>query len=210
MNFSRELALKLLQIKAIKINTQNLFKWASGIQSPIYCDNRLALSYPELRDFIKKGFVELSTQHAPFDFVGGVATAGIPWGALLADALDKPFVYVRSASKSHGRKNKIEGEIDSGKTVLLVEDLISTGGSSLNAVKALRENNNEVKAVVSIFNYNLKSAFQNFENANCQFDSLSNYDILLEEAQKINYITEDELNLLKTWKNDPENWYKKL
>lgn len=204
------LASKLLQIKAIKINMQNLFVWASGINSPIYCDNRLALSYPEVRNIIIVGLLDLSTHFGDCDYIAGVATAGIPWGMLLADHLNKPFVYIRSKPKSHGRQNLIEGELKSGKNVLVVEDLISTGGSSIEAVKAIENNGNEVLGVIAIFSYNLNKAKVNFESANCKFKTISNYDILVEEAKKFNYISEEEFELVKDWKSDPENWFKKL
>jgi len=209
MVHSRELARNLLQIKAIKINVQNLFVWASGIQSPIYCDNRLALSYPKVRNLIKSALIDLSKRYGDFDYVAGVATAGIPWGALVADELDKPFVYIRSAPKSHGRQNRIEGQLEKGKSVLVIEDLISTGGSSLDAVEAVRENGNEVISVLAIFSYNLQKAKINFEKSNCEFATISNYDVLIEEAKKMNYISNDEFELIKNWKLDPENWNKK-
>ena len=204
------LASKLLQIKAIKINVQNLFVWASGINSPIYCDNRLALSYPEVRNIVKEGLLHLSSQFEDCDYIAGVATAGIPWGMLLADNMGKPFVYIRSAPKSHGRQNLIEGELISGKKVLVVEDLISTGGSSIEAVKAIRDNGNEVLGVIAIFSYNLTKAEVNFKTVNCKFKTISNYDILVEEAKKLNYISDEEFDLVKDWKSDPENWFKKL
>lgn len=210
MEISRKLASNLLQIKAIKINAQNLFVWASGIHSPIYCDNRLALSYPEIRESIFQGFVELSYKFENIDYIAGVATAGIPWGALLADRLKLPFVYIRSSAKSHGRQNKIEGELRSGKNVLVIEDLISTGGSSLQAVEAIRGNGNTVLAVLAIFSYNLKKAEINFKKTDCDFFSISNYDILIEEAKKQNYISSGDFELIKEWKTDPENWFKNL
>jgi len=210
MNNSTELASKLLQIKAIKINVQNLFVWASGIHSPIYCDNRLALSYPEVRSIVVEGLIKLSDNYKDFDYIAGVATAGIPWGVLLADDLGLPFVYIRSAPKSHGRQNRIEGQLIPGKKVLVVEDLISTGGSSIDAVNTIRENGNEVVSVISIFSYNLNKAKINFDNANCEFLSISNYDVLIEEAKKENYISEKEFEMIKEWKIDPDNWYEKL
>jgi orotate phosphoribosyltransferase len=210
MEISRKLASNLLQIKAIKINAQNLFVWASGIHSPIYCDNRLALSYPNVREMIIHGFVELSKKFDNIDYIAGVATAGIPWGALLADRLQLPFVYIRSNAKSHGRQNKIEGELKTDKNVLVIEDLISTGGSSLQAVEAIRENDNKVLGVLAIFSYNLKKAEIKFKEAECDFLSISNYDILIEEAKKQKYISSGEFQIIKEWKTDPENWFKNL
>ena len=209
MIHSRELARNLLQIKAIKINVQNLFTWASGIKSPIYCDNRLALSFPDIRESVKLALVELSNEYKTFDYIAGVATAGIPWGALVAEELGKPFVYIRSAPKSHGRQNRIEGLLEKGKSVIVIEDLISTGGSSIDAVEAIRENGNEVVSVLAIFSYNLEKAKVNFEKASCEFKTISDYDILIDEARKENYITNEEFELIKNWKLDPENWNKK-
>ncbi len=209
MIHSRELARNLLQIKAIKINVQNLFTWASGIKSPIYCDNRLALSFPDIRKSVKLALVELSNEYKTFDYIAGVATAGIPWGALVAEELSKPFVYIRSAPKSHGRQNRIEGLLEKGKSVIVIEDLISTGGSSIDAVEAIRENGNEVVSVLAIFSYKLKKAIMNFEKAKCEFKTISDYDILIDEARKENYITNEEFELIKNWKLDPENWNKK-
>ncbi len=209
MIHSRELARNLLQIKAIKINVQNLFTWASGIKSPIYCDNRLALSFPDIRKSVKLALVELSNEYKTFDYIAGVATAGIPWGALVAEELGKPFVYIRSAPKSHGRQNRIEGLLEKGKSVIVIEDLISTGGSSIDAVEAIRENGNEVVSVLAIFSYKLKKAIMNFEKAKCEFKTISDYDILIDEARKENYITNEEFELIKNWKLDPENWNKK-
>jgi len=206
MDYAKELARKLLQIKAIKINVQNLFVWASGIKSPIYCDNRLALSFPEVRNLVKSSLIQLSERYGEFDYIAGVATAGIPWGALMADELNKPFVYIRSAPKAHGRQNRIEGYLEKGKRVLVIEDLISTGGSSIEAVEAIRENGNEVVGVLAIFSYNLQKAKINFDKAKCEFSTISNYDILIEEAKKEKYISSEEFDKIKDWKQDPENW----
>ncbi len=210
MEISKKIASNLLQIKAIKINAQNLFVWASGIHSPVYCDNRLALSYPDIRESIIEGFMELSEKFQNIDYIAGVATAGIPWGAILADRLKLPFVYIRSNAKSHGRQNKIEGELNPDKNVLVIEDLISTGGSSLQAVQAIRENGNTVLSVLAIFNYNLKKSEINFKNADCDFYSISNFDVLIEEAEKQKYISSGEFEIIKEWKTDPENWFKKF
>lgn len=203
-------AKNLLQIKAIVINLQNLFTWASGIKSPIYCDNRIALSYPEVRSHIISSLIDISEKYSQTDVIAGVATAGISWGAVLADKLNKPFVYIRAQAKDHGKKNLIEGRLEEGSKVLIVEDLISTGGSSINCVNAVREQNCEVIAVISLFNYNLKQALANFQNANCNFESICDFDILIDQARKINYLNDSEHDIIKKWKNDPENWYKNL
>ena len=208
MDYSKELTRQLLQIKAIKINTQNFFVWASGILSPVYCDNRIALSYPEVRNTIKNGLLQLSESYKPFDFIAGVATAGIPFGMILAEKLNMPFAYIRSAPKSHGRKNLIEGDLPPGKRVLVVEDLISTGGSSIKAVKALRDNGNTVTGVISIFSYKLDVAKMNFDSINCPYSSITDYDILMEEARNQNYISAPEYEMIKNWRSDPENWFK--
>ncbi len=205
----KTLSSKLLQIKAIKINVQNIFVWASGIKSPIYCDNRMALSDCATRSEIKNGFVELSKKYVDIDIIAGVATAGIPWGTLLADALNLPFAYVRSSAKKHGRQNLIEGKIQAGQKVLVVEDLISTGGSSIKAVDAIRENGSEVVGVLAIFTYNLPKAKENFDKANCKFETLTDYDTLIDAAKEKEYISPKDFEMILDWKNDPENWYNK-
>ena len=200
MNLASEVAKRLLQIKAIKLNPQNPFTWASGIQSPIYCDNRIVLSYPEVRDFVKKGLVEKAGEFGEFDVVAGVATAGIAHGMLLADAINKPFIYVRSAAKGHGRQNLIEGELQKGQRVLVVEDLISTGGSSIKAIEALREEVANVVGCLAIFTYGFHKANKAFEAALCPFDTLSNYDALIAEAIESQYITQADLDYLINWR----------
>lgn len=206
MDIATEVARKLLQIKAIKLSPQKPFTWASGILSPIYCDNRLVLSHPDARDLVIKGFVEESKKYPKIDAIAGVATAGIPHGALLADRLGLPFAYVRSKAKAHGRQNKIEGQLTKGAKVLVVEDLISTGGSSLQAVDALLDYGVEVEAVVSIFTYELQKASDAFAEAKCTLSSLSSYSVLLEEAKKQGYIDTEELALLKQWRSAPAEW----
>ncbi len=205
--FDKAIAQKLLQINAIKLSPQNPFTWASGIKSPIYCDNRITLSYPVIRKDIKEGFGELSKSFPDFDHISGVATAGIAHGALLADYLDLPFSYVRSSAKKHGRQNKIEGEIAEGSKILVIEDLISTGGSSILAVDDLRENGYDVVGVMAIFTYEFQKAIDNFEKANCKFATLSNYSTLLSEASKADYISEKEVEVLSDWSKDPNGWY---
>jgi orotate phosphoribosyltransferase len=206
MSAEREIAKKLLQIKAIKLSPQKPFTWASGWRSPIYCDNRTLLSFPEVRSFVIDQFVAASKGFEPFDAVAGVATAGIPHGALLADRLQSPFIYVRSKVKSHGRQNRIEGKLDKGQRVLVIEDLISTGGSSIEAVEALREAGAEVVGVLAIFTYGFDRAVQSFAEADCSFQTLSNYDILLAEAADQKYITTEEQQLLANWRKSPETW----
>ncbi len=206
MNFSSEFAKQLLQIKAIKLNPQNPFTWASGIKSPVYCDNRIVLSFPEVRKMVIKGLVALSAEFPAFDVVAGVATAGIPHGALLANELEKPFVYIRNKAKAHGRKNLIEGYLEANKKVLVVEDLISTGGSCLKAVEAIEHNDCEVVGVTALFSYGFERAEQAFKAANCSFKTISNYDKLIQEAVEAEYISAADLESLKQWRKDPENW----
>ncbi|NNE28386.1 MAG: orotate phosphoribosyltransferase [Saprospiraceae bacterium] len=209
LTIAEEIALELLQIKAIKLSPERPFTWASGIQSPVYCDNRLLLSYPSTRNKVIDAFVEVAPNHAPFDYVAGVATAGIAFGALLASRLKLPFVYIRSKAKGHGRENQIEGHLKPGAKCLVVEDLISTGGSSLKAVDALRAANAEVKAVVAVFSYGFDKASQAFEEAGCPFETLSNYNILIQEASKQNYIHADQIETLTAWRRNPMDWSSK-
>ena len=210
MYHSTEFAKKLLQIKAIQINLQNLFVWASGIHSPIYCDNRIALSYPDIRDLIIDSLADIVNKDQNYDYIAGVATAGIPWGAFVADRIKKPFIYVRSESKSHGRKNQIEGRLDEGKKVVVIEDLISTGGSAIKAVEAIRINKCIVTRVVSLFDYKLDIARKNFNDISCIYESISDFDILINEARLQGYISANDYDIIKDWKTDPENWYKLL
>ena len=204
---AKQIARNLLQINAIKLSPQKPFTWASGIKSPIYCDNRLTLSFPEIRTHIINAFVELISTY-DYDILGGIATAGIPHGALIADKTEKPYIYVRSKPKAHGRQNMIEGLLPQGSKVILIEDLISTGMSSLKAVDAIREAGGVCDTVLSIFNYGFPRARKAFEAKNCTFVSLSDYDIMLNEAVDMGYIESDHLELLKQWKMDPENWIK--
>ncbi|MEZ4958896.1 MAG: orotate phosphoribosyltransferase [Saprospiraceae bacterium] len=200
MNIASEIAKRLLQIKAIKLSPQKPFTWASGIQSPIYCDNRIVLSHPAVRDFVKDCLVEKSKDFGNFEAIAGVATAGIAHGMLLADALKLPFAYVRSKAKEHGRQNLIEGELPERAKVLVVEDLISTGGSSLAAVDAVRQSGAEVVGVLAIFSYNFEKAHKAFEMANCPLVTLSNYDVLVREALSIKYINLIDVDMLTTWR----------
>ena len=205
----RLIAKDLLKIKAVFLRPQEPFTWASGIKSPIYWDNRLTLSYPKVRKDVEQGLAELVKKHFPeCQILMGTATAGIPHAALVADILGLPMGYVRSSAKSHGRNNQIEGKWAKGDKVVVVEDLISTGGSSIEVVESLRSLGVEVLGVIAIFTYGLPKALENFEKANCKAYALSNYDALIEVALEENYIKEEDLNKLKEWKKDPsdESW----
>lgn len=201
-----QIANKLLEIKAIKLQPKNPFTWASGLKSPIYCDNRVLLSYPAIRKEITQAFVEKSRLFEPFDVIAGVATAGIAHGALLAAALEKPFIYVRSKPKAHGMQNLIEGYLPEQSQVLVIEDLISTGKSSLAACDALIEAGAEIKGVLAIFSYGFHISKKIFTERAIPMDTLSNYRNLLDAAYAIDYITEDEKNMLDAWNKDPEQW----
>ncbi len=199
----------LLQIKAVKLNPQLPFTWASGLKSPIYCDNRVTLSYPNIRTFIRQTFAEaILEQYGKPDVIAGVATGVIAQGALVAQELGVPFIYVRSSAKEHGMGNQVEGYFERGQRVVVIEDLISTGGSSLKAVEALRDAELDVKGLLAIFTYGFHLATENFNNAKCPFLTLSNYDILLKKALDNNTISESDLNTLEEWRKDPNNWNK--
>jgi orotate phosphoribosyltransferase len=206
MNRAIPIAEMLLQINAIKLSPQNPFTWASGIKSPIYCDNRIVLSHPDVRNYVAESFIEASKAFAPFDVIAGVATAGVPHGAILAYKMNLPFIYVRDKSKSHGRQNQIEGELPENSRVLVIEDLISTGKSSLAAIEPLKAAGASVAGVLAIFSYQLPVAEQAFKDASVEFLTLSDYTTLLDIAIKSNYITEAEKVLLSSWRKDPENW----
>ena len=201
-----DIALQLLQIKAIKLNPQKPFTWASGLKSPIYCDNRLTLSFPVVRRAIRDGLANLTREFGIVETVAGVATAGIPHGTLLADKMDLPFIYVRSKKKSHGKQNLIEGSYDKGTRAIVVEDLISTGKSSIAAVKALEEAGIEVEALISIFTYNLGISRKNLKDANVNHDSLTNYETLIEIAAKEGFINSSDLKSLEEWRENPQKW----
>ena len=204
---SHKIAEYLLQIKAIKLQPENPFIWASGWKSPIYCDNRKTLSYPPVRTFIRQQLVEtIKNEFGKPDVIAGVATGGIAQGVLVAQDMGLPFVYVRSEAKKHGLTNMIEGVIEKGQSVVVVEDLVSTGGSSLKAVEALREAGCVVKGMVAIFTYGFKTAEDNFESAKCTLRTLSDYPVLIEQAFKNNYISEKELESLKSWREAPDKW----
>lgn len=204
-----KIAENLLQIKAIKLNLEEPFIWASGWKSPIYCDNRITLSYPSIRNFIRQQFVQIITdEFGDVDVVAGVATGGIAHGILVAQDLGLPFAYVRPSKKEHGLSNQIEGVVESGQSVIVVEDLISTGGSSLNAVQALRDAGANVKGLVAIFSYGFELAEKRFKKAKCKFYTLSDYNHLLTQAITEDYIWEKDLAQLKLWREDPEKWGK--
>ena len=199
----------LLQINAIKLQPQKPFTWASGWKSPIYCDNRITLSYPMIRNFLREHLAnQIEEMYGKPDVIVGVATGAIGIGALVADYLNLPFCYVRPEAKKHGRQNQIEGHMEANQSVVVVEDLISTGKSSLLAVDALRAANVNVKGMVAIFSYGFEIAAKNFENANVQLHTLSNYENLLEQAEKSSYISSEEALTLAQWRTNPQGWKK--
>ncbi len=194
----------LLQIKAVELDTNNMFTWASGIKSPIYCDNRKILSFPDKRLVIRQEFVEYIKKFYPnVEVIAGVATGGIAHGILVADSMNLPFVYVRSKAKQHGLQSQIEGVLKKNQKVVVIEDLISTGGSSLNAVDALRTANANVLGLIAIFSYNLPVSISNFSEKNCSFHTLTDFDTLTKRATETNYIKNDDLKILNDWKNNP-------
>ncbi len=198
---------KLLKIKAIKLQPANPFTWASGWKSPFYCDNRKTLSYPVLRNFVKIEIARLVLERfGEVDAIAGVATGAIPQGALVAEELNLPFVYVRSTPKDHGLENLIEGELRPGMKVVVIEDLISTGGSSLKAVEAIRRDGCEVIGMIASFTYGFDVAVKAFEQANVELVTLTNYEAVLEAALSTGYITEGDVEILKTWRKDPAHW----
>lgn len=208
-NTAKSVASYLLQIKAIKLQPSNPFTWASGWKSPIYCDNRKILSYPDVRLAVRDAFVgRLKELYPHAELVAGVATGAIAHGVLVADALGLPFIYVRSGAKEHGLGNRIEGYFEKNQKVVVIEDLISTGGSSLTAVNALREAGCDVLGMLAIFTYGFKKAEDNFRDNDCSLSALSNYSSLLEEAKETGYITADDIDSLDQWRQDPGNWMK--
>jgi orotate phosphoribosyltransferase len=204
---AERIAENLLQIKAIKLNNSNPFTWASGLKSPIYCDNRIALSYPKIRTYIRQELVKsIAENFGDVDVIAGVATAGIPQGMLVAQEMGLPFIYVRASAKSHGMINKIEGVLHSGQSVLVVEDLVSTGKSSLAAVDAINEAGAKVKGMVSIFTYGLAIAEENFKKKKCKLVSLSDYEHLIKTGIAGNSISEKDQKSLLEWREDPKAW----
>jgi orotate phosphoribosyltransferase len=208
-NSAIKIAEYLLQIKAIKLQPSNPFTWASGWKSPIYCDNRKTLSFPVVRSYIRDSFVNTVRDLYPdAGVIAGVATGAIAHGALAAEKLELPFIYVRSEAKSHGLGNQIEGYYEKGQKVVVIEDLISTGGSSLNAVRALREAGCEVMGMVAIFTYGFRKATEGFESEKCRLNTLSDYSTLVDTAVRSGYITQTEIDTLKEWRLEPSVWGK--
>lgn len=204
---AKSVAESLLQIKAIELNKLTPFTWASGWKSPIYCDNRKILSYPKVRTFIRQKFVEMIQENfGQVDVIAGVATGGIAVAALIAQELELPLVYVRSSSKAHGLQNQVEGVVDQGQRVVVIEDLISTGMSSLRAVEALRETGCHIVGMVAIFTYGFEHAKENFRNYKCPLYTLSDYDSMIETAVEKEYINSEDIESLKSWRKDPANW----
>jgi orotate phosphoribosyltransferase len=197
----------LLQIKAIELNKVQPFTWASGWKSPIYCDNRKTLSYPKVRTFIRQKYVEMIQENfGQVDVIAGVATGGIAQAALIAQELELPLIYVRSSTKGHGLQNQIEGAVEAGQRVVVIEDLISTGMSSLKAVEALRDRGCHVAGMVAIFSYGFETAAQNFKNYACPLFTLSDYNSMIEVAAEEGYINTEDIKSLKSWRENPANW----
>ena len=206
---AQQIAALLLSIDAVRLNPNQPFQWSSGWKSPIYCDNRLALSYPEVRTNVKNALVEAIREHFPAaEVIAGVATAGIPQGALVADVLHLPYIYVRPEPKSHGMGNQIEGRLLAGQKVVVIEDLISTGGSSLKVVDVLRQAGAEVLGMAAIFTYGFGVATENFRQKDLPLLCLSNYDCLIQEALKLDYIDQSQLATLAQWRENPAEWGK--
>ncbi|MDR0295855.1 MAG: orotate phosphoribosyltransferase [Prevotellaceae bacterium] len=201
------IARQLLEISAVRLNVEQPFIWTSGWCSPIYCDNRKILSYPKARKLIYESLTQLISQHFPdVEVIAGIATGAIAHGALAAEHMGKPFIYVRALAKSHGLGNIIEGELKAGVRVVVIEDLVSTGGSSLRAVEALRRAGAEVLGMVAIFSYNFISTRRSFENAGCELYTLTNYLTLIEEARQCNYIKDSDMGTLERWREAPTQW----
>ncbi|OFY63324.1 MAG: orotate phosphoribosyltransferase [Bacteroidetes bacterium RIFCSPLOWO2_02_FULL_36_8] len=207
MSTSYIIAKHLLEIKAVQLRPEKPFQWASGWLSPIYCDNRLTLSYPEIRRQIKEGLLELIEEYYPkVEGIAGVATAGIPQGTLLAEILNLPFVYIRSQSKDHGLENRVEGKVNPDQNFVVVEDLISTGKSSLSSANALKEQKAKIAGMVCVFTYELNEAKRNFDSAGIELHPLLTYSELLEVALEEDYISKKELELLRKWRENPAEW----
>jgi orotate phosphoribosyltransferase len=209
IDIAKQVAKSLLQINAIILKPNTPFVWAAGWNSPIYCDNRKTLSYPEIRNYIRQGLSAIVKNHYKgANVIAGVATAGIPHGALVAEELGLPFIYVRAKAKEHGKQNQIEGYFEQGQSVVLVEDLISSGKSSLDAAAVLKEAGMHVKGMVSIFTYGFDAATENFKTADCEYVSLCDYNTLLPQAIESQYIEESDLAILKQWRENPSIWKK--
>lgn len=208
-DLAKEIASNLLKIKAIKLQPNDPFTWSSGWNSPIYCDNRSTLGYPEIRNTIKLGFVEKIKQAFPeVEVIAGVATAGISHGALIADEMNLPYTYVRPEPKKHGAGKQVEGKVPRGQKVVVIEDLISTGGSSIKAIEALRKEGANVLGLAAIFTYSFDHADHNLKEANVPYITLSDYPTMIEEATDTGYINEEDKSLLESWRKDPANWGK--
>jgi len=206
---AENVAKSLLQVKAVKLSPKKPFTWASGWKSPIYCDNRLTLSYPQIRTYIRQEFVKMIQEEVGhIDLIAGVATGGIAIGALVAQEMGLPFAYVRSSQKEHGLSNQVEGVVESGQRVVVIEDLISTGGSSMKAVEALRAKECNIKAMIAIFDYGFDVAAQRFKDAKCRMMSLSNYDALIDHAHSADLLSKSDFAELKKWREAPEKWKK--
>lgn len=206
-NTAKKTAELLLQINAIKLKPENPFTWASGWKSPIYCDNRILLSYPIIRNFVKQEMAkQVESLYGKPDIIAGVATGAIGIGALVADVLGLPFIYVRPEPKTHGRKNQVEGHLGNNQTVVVIEDLISTGKSSLNAVDALRAEGANVKGMLAIFTYGFETATTNFQKKDIKLNTLSSYEYVIEQASDTGYIEENQLRTLMEWRIDPSKW----
>ena len=209
IEIGKQLAKSLLQINAIILQPGNPFTWASGWRSPIYCDNRKILSFPKSRTYIRQSLVKVISKHyGSANIIAGVATGAIAHGALVAEEMGLPFIYVRSAKKEHGKQNRVEGAYNSGQSVIVIEDLISSGKSSLEAVKALRKEGLNVKGLISIFTYGFDTAAKNFKKADCAFISLCDYSTLVQEALKQDYIKQSDLKVLNKWRENPSKWKK--
>jgi orotate phosphoribosyltransferase len=205
----KEIATHLLEIGAVSLEPNEPFTWSSGLKSPIYCDNRLTLAYPNVRSAIADGLAALIRTHFPgAEVIAGTATAGIPHAAWVSERLSLPMCYVRSQAKGHGKGKQIEGKVDKGQKVVVVEDLISTGGSSLNAVRALREEGCQVLGVIAIFTYGLEKGKQAFAENNVEVHTLTDYDTLIETAVELGVVTEQDLATLRKWRENPEEWGK--
>ncbi|PZD78314.1 orotate phosphoribosyltransferase [Mesonia sp. K7] len=204
---ARKTAELLLQIKAIKLEPQTPFTWASGWKSPIYCDNRIILSFPPIRNYIREAMAkQVEELYGRPDVIAGVATGAIGIGMLVADYLNLPFVYIRPEAKKHGRQNQIEGNLKKGQKVVVIEDLISTGGSSLKAIEALRDHEADVRGMLAIFSYGFDLSVENFEKENLQVNTLSNYEVLVEQAYKTSYLNKEEYETLQEWRKNPSEW----
>ena len=209
MSIEKNVAKHLLEIEAVKLSPEKPFTWASGWKSPIYCDNRKILSYPVIRKEICEYMkCVIENRYSDVEIIAGIATGAIAYGALVAEMLNKPFIYVRSAAKDHGLQNQVEGILPQGAKVVVIEDLVSTGGSSLAAVDALQKKGAIIEGTIAIFSYNFDKARKGFENANVELITLSNYDALLDEAVASNYISSDDVEMLREWRYSPDTWGK--